>query len=66
MLFSCLLCFSVVFLAKFLGFRRLWLSTPLSHCRTNHVLCRVQYSGGQHRALYARNCPPSCHTSRPI
>ena len=33
LLLSCLLCFS----ARHLGFRRLWLSTPLSHSRTNHV-----------------------------
>ena len=65
-MFSC--CFHVCCFSRSVCFRGASsvVFTPLSHCRTNHVLCRVQYSGGQHRALYARNCPPSCHKSRSI
>ena len=44
-----------------------WLATTVKH---SFLSCSPAlfsfYSGGQHRALYARNCPPSCHTSRPI
>ena len=51
--------FAVAALCLFLSCFRF---TPVLFCKTS----TYSNSGGQHRALYNRNCPPSCRTSRPI